>query len=294
MFSGSIVALITPFQNDGSIDRSSWLELLDWHRRSGTNGVVVGGTTGESVNLGSDEFEWLLSATVERLGGKLSVLAGTGSPSTAETIERTRLAGRLGADAALVVTPAYNRPTQRGLEAHYRAVADASSIPVVLYNVPARTACDLLPETVARLARHESIVAIKEAVGDAERVAALLDTGLTVLSGDDPTCCARMLEGADGVISVAANVVPDRFARMCAGVRAGAGDEAIAIDAGLQSLYGFLGVEPNPVPVKWLLHRMGRIGPTLRLPLLVLDPKFHARADELIARLQLDVVRDVA
>jgi len=294
MFSGSIAALITPFQDDGSIDRPSWFELLDWHQRSGTNGVVVGGTTGESVNLGSGEFEWLLSTAVDRLGGRISVLAGTGSPSTAETIERTRLAGRLGADAALVVTPAYNRPTQRGLEAHYRAVADASNIPVVLYNVPARTACDLLPETVARLAGHDSIVAIKEAVGDAERVAALLDTGLTVLSGDDPTCCARMLEGASGVISVAANVVPEPFARLCERASAGAGDEAAAIDRTLQPLFEFLGVEPNPIPVKWLLHRMGRIGPALRLPLLALDSEFHGRADELIARLQLDVVRDVA
>ncbi len=193
-----------------------------------------------------------------------------------------------------MVTPAYNRPTQRGLEAHYRAVADAADIPVVLYNVPSRTACDLLPETVARLASHASIVAIKEAVADAQRVQALIETGLIVLSGDDPTCCERLLAGASGVISVAANVIPEPFARMCELAIAGEQESARVIDRELAPLYDFLGVESNPIPAKWLLHRMGWIGSGLRLPLTPLAAAFHTRADELIHRLQLDAVQDVA
>ncbi|AKS41293.1 4-hydroxy-tetrahydrodipicolinate synthase [Wenzhouxiangella marina] len=294
MFSGSIVALVTPFKTDGSLDESAWIGLLDWHLASGTDGVVVVGTTGESATVSNEEFERLLALAVERVGGRMAILAGTGSSSTQQTIERTARAAALGADAALVVTPAYNRPTQRGLEAHYRAVADAASIPVVLYNVPARTACDLLPETVARLADHERIVAIKEAVGDADRVAALVETGLTVLSGDDPTCCERMLAGAKGVISVAANVVPARFARLCHLALDGDADGARTIDRALAELYSFLGVEPNPVPVKWLLHRMGRLEDALRLPLVSLDARHRAAADALIRAQQLDVVSDVA
>jgi 4-hydroxy-tetrahydrodipicolinate synthase len=215
MISGSITALITPFEEDGSIDEPRWLGLLDWHRQAGTQGIVVGGTTGESVNLGEGEFERLLTLAVEHSGDSMRVLAGTGSPSTRETLNRTRLAARIGAHAALVVTPAYNRPTQQGLELHYRQVADHGGLPIVLYNVPSRTACDLLPETVARLADHDAIVAIKEAVGDAERVQALLDTGMVVLSGDDPTCCRSMLAGAAGVISVAANVAPRHLVDLC-------------------------------------------------------------------------------
>ena len=178
MFSGSIVALVTPMGVDGSIDEPAWHRLIDWHLASGTDGVVVGGTTGESATLLESEFSRLLELTVNRVGGRMNVLAGTGTSSTAETIRRSQLAGTLGADAALVVTPAYNRPTQRGLEAHFNAVADASPLPVVLYNVPTRTACDLLPETTIRLIEHANIVAIKEAVGDSSRVGALLDAGV--------------------------------------------------------------------------------------------------------------------
>jgi 4-hydroxy-tetrahydrodipicolinate synthase len=294
MLSGSITALITPFLDGESLDEGAWVELLDWHRQSGTAGVVVGGTTGESVNLTASEFDRLLFLALERVGDSMRVLAGTGSPSTQETLVRTRAAARAGAHAALVVTPAYNRPTQRGLELHYRAVADVSDIPVVLYNVPSRTACDLSPETVSRLADHPNIVAIKEAVGDRERVRALLATGLTVLSGDDPSCCQAMLAGAAGVISVAANVDPRRMAELCR--RASQGEEAQArsIDRELMALYGFLGAESNPIPVKWMLHRMGRIGTGLRLPLTPLDPAYRDEADRLIDTLRLDAVPDVA
>lgn len=294
MVSGSITALVTPFKSDGSIDEACWLDLLDWHREAGTQGVVVGGTTGESVNLTQGEFETLLTLALERVGDSMHVLAGTGSPSTRETLARTDLAARIGAHAALVVTPAYNRPTQRGLELHYRTVADKTDIPIVLYNVPSRTACDLLPETVGRLAAHESIVAIKEAVGDAERINALLETGLTVLSGDDPTCCRSLLAGASGVISVAANVAPRRLVELCDLAARGKRDAAMTLDKNLEALFDFLGSESNPIPVKWMLYRMGRISPELRMPLTPLEPTLQAEADRLVKVLQLDAVRDVA
>lgn len=294
MFSGSIVALVTPMGVNGSIDEPAWQRLIDWYLASGTDGVVVGGTTGESATLLESEFSRLLELTVDRAAGRMSILAGTGTSSTAETIRRSQLAGTLGADAALVVTPAYNRPTQRGLEAHFNAVADASPVPVVLYNVPARTACDLLPETTIRLIEHANIVAIKEAVGDSSRVGALLEAGVVVLSGDDPTCCERILDGAAGVISVAANVAPAIMAGMCRLAADKEAGKARQMNAELLDLYAFLGVEPNPVPVKWLLHRMGWIESGIRLPLVTLDERYRTQADDLINALELDVARELA
>ncbi len=294
MFHGSIVALVTPMTSTGEVDKSRWLALLDWHLVQGSDGVVVAGTTGESVTLTADEFAWLLSSAVERADGRMKVLAGTGASSTAEAIERTRLAAQFSPDAALVVVPAYNRPSQRGLDAHFRAVADAAGIPVVLYNVPSRTAVDLLPETSLRLNEHDNIVAIKEAVGTADRLAELRAGGMPVLSGDDPTCCERMLEGADGVISVAANVIPAQFARLCRHALAGEADRARTENSRFSELYDFLSVESNPVPVKWLLAQMGRIGPGIRLPLVDLDERFHGRGRALMNELPLDVAADVA
>ncbi len=294
MFSGSIVALVTPMTINGSVDEPAWLRLIDWHLASGTRGLVVGGTTGESATLVEAEFTRLLELAVERAKGQMSILAGTGTSSTAETIRRSQLAASLGADAALVVTPAYNRPSQRGLEAHFNAVADASPVPIVLYNVPTRTACDLLPETTIRLVEHANIVAIKEAVGESRRVAALLEARVVVLSGDDPTCCERVLEGASGVISVAANVAPAAMVRLCHLAADKQASSARQINAELTDLYAFLGVEPNPVPVKWLLYRMGWIGPGLRLPLVRLDELYQAQADELISGLKLDVGNEFA
>ncbi|QKK03473.1 MAG: 4-hydroxy-tetrahydrodipicolinate synthase [Pseudomonadota bacterium] len=294
MFKGSLVALVTPMQPDGAIDFPAWRRLIDWHLQSGTDGLVVGGTTGESVNLTGEEFSQLLATAVEQVAGRIAVLAGTGSSSTEQTVTRSRLAADLGADAALVVTPAYNRPTQRGLIAHFTTVADSAGLPIVLYNVPSRTAVDLLPETVAKLAGNAGIVAIKEAVGDAGRLAALLDTGLAVLSGDDPSCCQRMLEGASGVVSVAANVVPEAVAELCALALQGREDGARRIDGGLRELYAFLAIEPNPVPVKWLLAESGWIPPGLRLPLVVLDRPYQAQGQQLIEQLALDARPDLA
>lgn len=294
MFSGSIVALITPMTDDGAIDLAAWDGLLDWHLEAGTRGVVVAGTTGESVTLTTNEADALLERAIAKCTGRMAVLAGTGGPSTARAIARTRRACELGADAVLVVTPAYNRPSQRGLEAHFTAIADASARPVVLYNVPTRTAVDLAPETALSLARHEQIVAIKEAVAEAGRVTELIQGGLVVLSGDDPSCCESMLAGAAGVISVAANVVPRRIARLCALADAGDGESARSLNDALAELYRFLSVEANPVPVKWLVHRLGRCRPALRLPLVELDPSQHAFGEQIAERLKLDVVSDNA
>ena len=294
MFKGSLVALVTPMTDDGAIDERRWRELLAWHQVAGTAGVVVAGTTGESATLTEKEFIRLVEIARDTLAGRIPVIAGTGFPSTAQSIERTGLAARLGADAALVVTPAYNRPSQRGLLAHFRAVADASALPVILYNVPSRTAVDLLPETSLELARHPNIVAIKEAVGDPTRVLKLVAGGLDVLSGDDSSCCESLLSGACGVISVAANVAPETFARMGRLALDRQIDQARALNAALQDLYPFLSIEANPVPVKWLLFRMGRIGDHLRLPLVSLDARFRNQADMLIAALKLDRAVDVA
>jgi len=290
MFKGSSVALITPMKADetgtSSIDLDAFDALLTWHLEAGTASVVIGGTTGESATLDHEEYVTLLTHAVERLKGQIAVIAGTGSPSTAHTIHRTRLAQALGADAVLVVTPSYNRPSQRGLLAHYLAVADASEVPVILYNVPTRTACDLLPETALALAKHEQIVAIKEAVPDPRRIQALLDGGLCVLSGDDPTFVRSMEMGAVGVISVASNIVPGTMAKLCALVESGAFEEAESLNQTLEPLYEFLGVETNPVPAKWLLSQMGRCQDAIRLPLVGLDSKYHAKGQALIESLQ--------
>ena len=292
MFQGSLVALVTPMTEDGAIDEDRWRSLLAWHRSAGTSGVVVAGTTGESASLSESEFVRLLSAAVDEVGGTLKVIAGTGFPSTAGTLARTALAARLGADAALVVTPAYTRPSQRGLLAHYLAVADAAELPLILYNVPARTAVDLLPETSLALARHPRIVAIKEAVGDPERVLRLVAGGLDVLSGDDFSCCESMLAGARGVVSVAANVVPEVFAHMADLALSGRAEQARAINARMRDLFPFLTVEANPVPVKWLLYRMGRIADGLRLPLVNLDPRFRQQAERLLPTLASMLAED--
>jgi 4-hydroxy-tetrahydrodipicolinate synthase len=221
---------------------------------------------------------------VEDVAGRLPVLAGTGLSHPANTLEPTRRAAALGADAALVVTPPYVRPPQEGLLAHYRAVADDGALPIVLYNVPGRTGCDLLPETVAALAPHPRVVGIKEARSEPERMQALLplkSDGFAVLSGDDPTACRAMLAGADGVVSVASNVLPRSFRRLCDLARGGDADAANALDARLRRGYDFLGVEPNPIPVKALLARNG-IGHGLRLPLTPLSPQ-HAESAASIA-----------
>jgi len=286
---GSICALATPFRAD-ALDLAAFGALIDYQLAAGTQGVVVAGSTGEAHALDQAEYDRLLAFAVERIAGRVPVLAGTGTANTRKTINATRRALSLGADAALVVTPYYVRPTQEGLLRHFSAVADEGGLPVVLYNVPSRTGCDLLPETVAALAGHERIVGIKEARSDAARIAAVValkKPDFQVLSGDDPTCAQAMLAGADGVISVAANVAPAGMRGVCDAARAGDAALARARDAELTELYAVLGVEPNPIPLKWCLHRIGIGTPDLRLPLLPLGAVHHGRTQQVLDRLQL-------
>ena len=286
--SGSITALATPFTAAGELDLDAWRRLLQLQLDGGTQGVVVAGSTGEAAALYDMEYDTLLRSAVELVAGRIPVLAGTGLSNTAKTIEQTRRVAALGADAALVVTPPYVRPTQPGLIAHYRAVADDGVLPVVLYNVPGRTGCDLLPETVAELATHERIVGIKEARSEPERMAALLalrSDGFVVLSGDDPTAARAMLAGADGIISVASNVLPRAFRKLCDLARAGKRDDTERWDAQLHDAYDFLGVEPNPIPLKALLSQLG-IGRGLRLPLTPLSPAHAERAASITDQIQ--------
>lgn len=283
--SGSITALATPFTATGELDLPAWQRLLQGQLDAGIHGVVVAGSTGEASALFEPEFETLLRTAVEQAGGKLPVLAGTGHSNTAKTIQACRRAAALGADAALVVTPPYVRPTQSGLLAHFRAVADEGGLPVVLYNVPGRTGCDMAAETSALLSLHPNIVGIKEARADAERMEALLPLrrrGFAVLSGDDPTAVRAMLAGADGIVSVASNVVPNAFRRLCGLARGGDAAGAEEFDARLHALYHFLAVEPNPIPLKALLALNG-IGVGLRLPLQPLSSLHAAEAERLHA-----------
>ncbi|MFO1377805.1 MAG: 4-hydroxy-tetrahydrodipicolinate synthase [Steroidobacteraceae bacterium] len=270
MFHGSIVALVTPMTDAGEVDFDAYESLLEWHLAEGSDGVVVMGTTGESPTVTTAEGEELLERAVRRLSGRVPVIAGTGTASTAVTVERTRAACEAGVDAVLVVTPYYNKPSQEGLYQHFLAVADASSVPVILYNVPSRTAVDMLPPTVARLAEHPQIVAIKEATGRLERARDILGScgdDFVLLSGDDATAREWMLAGARGVISVTANVVPGAMHRMCEAALEGDAPGALAIDTTLAALHRDLFLEANPIPVKWALMKMGRTRGGIRLPL---------------------------
>lgn len=288
--SGSITALATPFTAAGAPDSEAWLRLVDAQLAGGTQALVVAGSTGEAAALDAAEYEALLRAAVERVAGRVPVLAGTGQSGTAHTIGRTRLAAACGADAALVVTPPYVRPTQAGLVAHFRAVAEEGGLPVVLYNVPPRTGCDMLPETVAALAGHDAIVGIKEAVADEARMRDLLPLagpGFSVLGGDDGSAARAMLAGADGLVSVASNAAPAAFRRLCDLARAGDAAGADGLAARLAELIGFCGVEPNPIPVKALLARRGfGHADGIRLPLLPLSAAHAAAADAIAAGLE--------
>jgi 4-hydroxy-tetrahydrodipicolinate synthase len=286
--SGSITALATPFTRAGEIDLDAWGRLLRMQLEGGTQGLVVAGSTGEAAALYETEYDALLRIAVEVAGGHVPVLAGTGVSSTAKTIEQTRRVAALGADAALVVTPPYVRPTQAGLEAHFRAVADDGALPVVLYNVPGRTGCDLLAETAAALAGHERIIGIKEARADADRMAALLPLraeGFAVLSGDDATAARAMLAGADGVVSVASNVLPRAMRRLCELARGMREADVRELDARLQPFFAFLGIESNPIPLKAILARM-QFGHGLRLPLTTLSSTHDGEADLVTTRIQ--------
>jgi 4-hydroxy-tetrahydrodipicolinate synthase len=274
MFSGSMVAIVTPMTADGGLDWPAWDRLLDFHAREGTDGIVVAGTTGESPVLSLDEIEEMTRRAVARCRDQVKVIVGAGTYSTAGTVARTRAFSRLGVDAVMLVTPYYNKPPQEGLYRHFSAAADASAVPVILYNVPSRTAVDLLPSTVARLARNPQIVAVKEATGSLSRAREMLDVcppEFTLLSGDDATAIELMSLGARGVISVSANVAPRRVHEACEAALSGDLVKARAIDASLQLLHKDLFVEASPIPVKWAVARMGLIGNAIRLPLVELS-----------------------
>jgi 4-hydroxy-tetrahydrodipicolinate synthase len=286
--SGSITALATPFTGAGDVDPGAWRRLLGQQLEGGTQVLVVAGSTGEAAALDDAEYDALLRAAVEIAAGKVPVVAGTGLSNTRKTIEQTRRAAALGADAALVVTPPYVRPTQAGLLAHFRAVADDGRLPVLLYNVPGRTGSDMLPETTAALASHPRICGIKEARNDPERMQQLLPLrgeDFVVLSGDDPTAARAMLAGADGVVSVASNVLPRAMRRLCDLARAGRSDAALELHARLAPCFDFLAVEPNPIPLKALLARDG-IGDGLRLPLTSLSDEHAGAAGAVATRIQ--------
>lgn len=279
---GSLCALATPFDAGGAPDFDAFGRLLDLHRAAGTHGVVVAGSTGESAALDEGEFQALVEQAATQLGPRMPVVAGCGAAATHKALRLLRIAEAAGAQASLVVTPYYVRPTQEGLYRHFASLADASHMPLVLYNVPGRTGCDLLPETVERLVGRGSVAGIKEARPEPERMRALLALrrpGFVVLSGDDPTCLRAMLDGADGVISVAANVCPAAFRALAEFALAGRVDEARALDARLAPLYRALSLESNPIPAKWILHRLGLCGPGLRLPLVELSDAHRAEAD---------------
>ncbi len=279
MFRGSLVALVTPMTESGDVDHVAFGRLLDWHAREGTDGVVIAGTTGESATVTAAEAAELLQIAVQRVGGRMPVIAGTGGNSTAESIERTRAACELGVDGVLVVTPYYNRPPQEGLYRHFSLVADASSVPLILYNVPSRTACDLLPETVERLSFHPQVIGIKEATGSIERGAEILarcGDDFLLLSGDDASCRDLVGAGAQGVITVTGNVAPRMMRDMVEAALSDDPGAARELDERLAGLHTALFVESNPIPVKWALGRLGLIGPGIRLPLVPLAEAHQA------------------
>jgi len=283
MFKGSIPALITPMREDGSLDLAAWDRLLDFHLTEGSDAVVVGGTTGESPTVAADELATLIGRAKTRVAGRMPVIAGSGGNSTTRSVALSRAAVEAGADALLVVTPYYNRPTQEGLYRHFTAIADTAGAPVILYNVPSRTSCDLLPETVARLATHRRIIGIKEATGDVARGEAVLrlcPEDFLLLSGDDPTAVALMRIGARGVISVTANVVPRAMHEVCTAALAGRFDQAAALDRHIVPLHQALFVEPNPIPVKWAAERMGLVAAGIRLPLTPLSEARRAAVEK--------------
>ena len=278
MFEGSMVALVTPMREDGSIDIPALHRLIDFHIENGTNAIIAVGTTGESATVNVDEHCQIIKETVKHINGRLPVIAGTGANSTAEAIELTRYAHEARADACLLVTPYYNKPTQEGLYRHYKAIAEAVPIPQILYNVPGRTACDMLPETVIRLAAIGNIVGIKEATGKIERVKQITEAcgdTMEVYSGDDATALDLILAGGRGDISVTANVAPKQMSELCAAALRGDEAGARAIDERLMDLHKKLFVESNPIPVKWALKEMGLIEGGIRLPLTPLASEYH-------------------
>ena len=278
MLSGSLVAIVTPMLADGALDLPRLKSLIDWHVAEGTDGIVIVGTTGESPTVDVEEHCKLIEAAVQYAAKRVPVIAGTGGNSTREAIALTQFAKKAGANYALSVVPYYNKPTQEGLYRHFKAIAESTDIPMILYNVPSRTVADLANDTVVRLSQVRNIVGIKEATGSVERVQDLMKRvrkDFLVFSGDDATCLSYMLLGGHGVISVTANVAPRLMHEMCVAARAGNAAQAITINNRLLGLHKNLFLESNPIPVKWALGRMGRIAEGIRLPLTPFTAPHH-------------------
>jgi len=278
MIAGSMVALVTPMDAQGRLDWDALSKLVDFHLQEGTNAIVAVGTTGESATLDVNEHIEVIRRVVDQVAGRIPVIAGTGANSTREAVELTTNAKTAGADACLLVTPYYNKPTQEGLYQHFRHIAEAVAIPQILYNVPGRTVCDMLPETVERLSKISNIVGIKEATGDLQRGQEVLDrvsSDFLVYSGDDATAVELMLMGGKGNISVTANVAPRAMSELCAAAMAGDAVTGRAINDRLMPLHKTLFIESNPIPVKWALQEMGLMVEGIRLPLTWLSPRCH-------------------
>jgi len=292
---GSLVALVTPMSIDGSVDFHALEKLVEWHIDSGTNGIVSVGTTGESATVNVKEHLEIIEKTINFANGRIPVIAGTGANSTLEAIELTHTASKLGADYALIVTPYYNKPNQEGLFQHFVKIADSVDIPQILYNVPSRTACDLRPETVSRLSEHQNIIGIKEALDDTNRMTDLMKIAesiidkkyFSVLSGDDPTFNFFMANGIDGVISVAANIIPSQISKICSLNLAKQFKDAEELNLIFKDLYELLFIESNPIPVKWMLSEMGKIQSGIRLPLVPFDKNFHEKTRNEMLKLKL-------
>ena len=278
MFKGSLVALVTPFNGNNQVDYTSLKRLIDFHVEQGSDGLVIAGTTGESATLSRLEHVDLIERAVEMADGRLPIIAGTGSNSTAQTVDLSRVVADTGIDAFLIVVPYYNKPVQEGLYQHFSVIADAVEKPVMMYNVPGRTVADLLPETVARLSVHENILGIKEATGDIDRLKAIQDVvsdDFRLFSGDDFTLLPFIRQGGHVVVTVSGNVAPEQVARLCRLAAEGQYDEAETLDATLQPLNELLFVESNPIPVKWAVSQMGLMDDHIRLPLTPYSAQYH-------------------
>ena len=291
VLSGSIVALVTPMNEDGSVDFNAIKKLVDWHVKEGTSGIVAVGTSGESATLEIDEHLEVIKSVVKYADGRIPVIAGSGSNSTAQAIKTTYESYKIGADYSLLVTPYYNKPRQKGLIEHYLKIADSCDIKQILYNVPSRTSCDLRPDTVEILSRHENIIGIKESVNTKERMKKLknisdLNKDFLVFSGDDETFIDLLSIGGSGVISVAANVIPKAISEICM-YYADDKSRAIELNKQYKHLYKLLFVESNPIPVKWMMYKMGLIKNSIRLPLIKLDKKYHENIINEMLKLQL-------
>jgi len=289
MFHGSIVALVTPMNPDGSIDFASYLKLLEFHINNNSDGVVVIGTTGEAPTIDFDEHVTLIQEAVNFVDGKIPIIAGTGANSTKEAIFLTEQAKKIGADACLLVTPYYNKPNQKGLYEHYKAINDAVDIPQILYNVPSRTGCDLANETIIKLSHLKNIVGVKDATGDLNRIDTIkngVEKEFALISGDDLSFVDYLKKGGNAVISVTANLVPKQMHQICVEIQKNNHSEAETLNQKLQALHEMMFIEPNPIPVKWALSYLGMINGKLRLPMVELDKTHQEKLAKLLSTIK--------